>query len=199
MLHQLRPLLTVRLKPELQHVRPQTAGVIIPVGGQGRQPRLLPGGGPIGPVGQQRLGVQGPVLLLCRIAAHRHGGAGGAHVRQEIGALIRQLHHKGEVVRGGHLQKASVLLFPGLTVPRHHIQQRRVRRARGRIRQPLPGVNKVVGGNGLAVGPPGILPQGKGIRLRAVQVILHGIGLGHGGSGLDAAVLPLGELHQILK
>ena len=196
---QVRPGLAVRLEPELQHVRPQAAGVIVPVGRLGGEARLVPAGGPIGAVGQQGLGVQGPVLPLRRVAAHRHGGRPGADIRQEIGALVGELHHEGEVVRGGHLKKASVLLGLHLVKARHHVQQSRMGGGGGRVRQPLPGIDKVVGGDGLPVGPADVLPQGEGIGLGAVQVVLHGVGFGGGVNRLDAAVLPPGELHEIFK
>ena len=140
-----------------------------------------------------RAGAEGALsqaLIECLV--HRVEG-GEIHQVQEVGNGNGQLHLQGLFVHCGDAQLALIHLAGDdlggvldLADVAHHVA---VLGGGGGISRALPGEHEVVGGNGIAVGPVGILTQVEGV---GAAVLAHLVALGNGGNGLTVRV----HLHQ---
>ena len=133
-----------------------------------------------GAVGHISGGIRPGGVALHDVLTQRHGVGEGADV-QEVGAVVGQLHHEGVVVGSGHAQLLlGQLAGDNLVGVLHHGDDGVVGGGGGGIHQAAPGVHEVVGGDGLAVRPLGVVAQGEGVGKGAVTVVGDlGLGSGH--------------------
>ena len=127
-----------------------------------------------------------PVLIaLHRRLLHRHGGRGGTHAAEEVGARAAERYLEGVLLRGADLQRLAVA-GAGLVIAGDYGQN--VRAGAGGVRRDkaLPGVDEILRRQAAAVGPHRVAAEAEGVRHRAVLVVRLLPGLGHGGHGLFA-------------
>ena len=171
---------------------------------------VVPGGHGVGAVGQVGSGIEGPLVAggLDHVLTHGEGGGEGADLGK-VGQIVHQRHHEGVLVGGGNAQLGGLLLAGHDLIGVHDAVDHVVVVSGGLGGdQALPGVHKVLGGDGLAVRPHGVVTQRKGVGDGAVGVlslfIAGGLAIGQrgivgrtvGAVGLHAGVLPL---HQALE
>ena len=128
--------------------------------------------------------------------AHRHGGRVGTNILQEPGMVAGEVHHQGGIVLGGDLEKGHIAGLTHRFISAHHAHQLCVGRVVHRAGQALPGIDHVIGGDGLAVRPLGAA-QAEGVGHRTVHI---GLLLYVLGKAVDGGGIPLGihtELHQV--